>query len=274
MSRTVHEHRRSLAFNPTETRRQVRYRWRRSRPSGGRLYLGGSAERSARLTVLRSIPYRRTSSLISTPRSKYSWCNSAHRTTSSILPPQARSPRPTQGPATPGRLYPALNGVRFNRQRGVGFPPAPTPESGTLRLLWTCSTAEGERDVLAKIAEMSESDRAIAERLHAISKARAQPCRRERSIGWQISTKAHLVDRRRAEGVDRGMRQGSASSPIRRCPEYSPRRMARRTMCVMPPYRLAATFGVDYSLPARRCSRFGGGGLALPLRQRHQQTRA
>ena len=29
-------------------------------------------------------------------------------------------------------------------------------------------TADGERDVLAKIAEMQESDRAIAERLHAI----------------------------------------------------------------------------------------------------------
>ena len=33
--------------------------------------------------------------------------------------------------------------------------------------------AEGESDVLAKIAEMTESDRAIAERLHAIIKASA-----------------------------------------------------------------------------------------------------
>jgi uncharacterized protein YdhG (YjbR/CyaY superfamily) len=33
--------------------------------------------------------------------------------------------------------------------------------------------AEGERDVLAKIAEMSEPDRTIAERLHAIIKASA-----------------------------------------------------------------------------------------------------
>jgi uncharacterized protein YdhG (YjbR/CyaY superfamily) len=33
--------------------------------------------------------------------------------------------------------------------------------------------AEGERDVLEKIAEMQESDRAIAERLHAIVKANA-----------------------------------------------------------------------------------------------------
>jgi uncharacterized protein YdhG (YjbR/CyaY superfamily) len=33
--------------------------------------------------------------------------------------------------------------------------------------------ADGERDVLAKIAEMQESDRAIAERLHAIVKANA-----------------------------------------------------------------------------------------------------
>ncbi|MDQ3553436.1 MAG: DUF1801 domain-containing protein, partial [Chloroflexota bacterium] len=33
--------------------------------------------------------------------------------------------------------------------------------------------AEGESDVLAKIAEMPESDRAMAERLHAIIKASA-----------------------------------------------------------------------------------------------------
>jgi uncharacterized protein YdhG (YjbR/CyaY superfamily) len=33
--------------------------------------------------------------------------------------------------------------------------------------------ADGERDVLAKIAEMPESDRAIAERLHALIKASA-----------------------------------------------------------------------------------------------------
>jgi len=33
--------------------------------------------------------------------------------------------------------------------------------------------ADGERDVLAKIAEMPESDRAIAERIHAIVKANA-----------------------------------------------------------------------------------------------------
>src|SRR5690348_3075630 len=35
------------------------------------------------------------------------------------------------------------------------------------------SKADGESDVLAKIAEMPESDRAIAERLHAIIKASA-----------------------------------------------------------------------------------------------------
>jgi uncharacterized protein YdhG (YjbR/CyaY superfamily) len=33
--------------------------------------------------------------------------------------------------------------------------------------------ADGERDVLAKIAEMAESDRAMAERLHALVKASA-----------------------------------------------------------------------------------------------------
>jgi len=33
--------------------------------------------------------------------------------------------------------------------------------------------ADGERDVLAKIAEMSETDRAMAERLHALIKASA-----------------------------------------------------------------------------------------------------
>ena len=33
--------------------------------------------------------------------------------------------------------------------------------------------ADGERDVLAKIAEMPKADRAMAERLHAIVKARA-----------------------------------------------------------------------------------------------------
>ncbi|MBF6163652.1 DUF1801 domain-containing protein [Streptomyces gardneri] len=33
--------------------------------------------------------------------------------------------------------------------------------------------ADGEKDVLAKIAEMSESDRAMAERLHAVVKASA-----------------------------------------------------------------------------------------------------
>ena len=35
------------------------------------------------------------------------------------------------------------------------------------------SRAEGERDLLAKIAEMSEPDRAMAERLHAIIKSSA-----------------------------------------------------------------------------------------------------
>jgi uncharacterized protein YdhG (YjbR/CyaY superfamily) len=35
--------------------------------------------------------------------------------------------------------------------------------------------ADGERDVLAKIAEMPEPDRAMAERLHAIIKANAPP---------------------------------------------------------------------------------------------------
>ena len=35
------------------------------------------------------------------------------------------------------------------------------------------ATTDGEADVLAKIAEMPESDRAIAERLHAIVKATA-----------------------------------------------------------------------------------------------------
>jgi uncharacterized protein YdhG (YjbR/CyaY superfamily) len=35
------------------------------------------------------------------------------------------------------------------------------------------SKAEGEKDVLAKIAEMPEADRVIAERLHAIIKANA-----------------------------------------------------------------------------------------------------
>ncbi len=34
-------------------------------------------------------------------------------------------------------------------------------------------TADGERDVLAKIAEMPEPDRALAERLHALVKASA-----------------------------------------------------------------------------------------------------
>src|SRR6266508_2948446 len=35
------------------------------------------------------------------------------------------------------------------------------------------SKADGERDLLAKIAEMPESDRAMAERIHAIVKASA-----------------------------------------------------------------------------------------------------
>ena len=35
------------------------------------------------------------------------------------------------------------------------------------------STADGERDLLAKIAEMSQPDRAMAERIHAIIKASA-----------------------------------------------------------------------------------------------------
>ena len=35
--------------------------------------------------------------------------------------------------------------------------------------------ADGERDVLAKIAEMAEADRAIAERVHAIVKQRPRP---------------------------------------------------------------------------------------------------
>src|SRR5207253_10457314 len=43
--------------------------------------------------------------------------------------------------------------------------------------------ADGEGDVLAKIAEMPEPDRAMAERLHAIINASRQPSRREPGTG-------------------------------------------------------------------------------------------
>jgi hypothetical protein len=44
--------------------------------------------------------------------------------------------------------------------------------------------ADGERDVLAKIAEMSEPDRAMAERLHAIIKASAPALSPRESARW------------------------------------------------------------------------------------------
>ena len=97
--------------------------------------------------------------------------------------------------------------------------------------------ADGESAVLAKIAEMSEPDRAMGERLHAIIKASAQPSRRGSGTGCprmprtarsSASSKArevqnevrdvrlhapgeprrrrHVADRLRAEGVDRRRR--------------------------------------------------------------------
>src|SRR5204863_3187520 len=44
---------------------------------------------------------------------------------------------------------------------------------GTARRGARAGKSDGERDVLAKIADMAESDRAMAERLHAIVKASA-----------------------------------------------------------------------------------------------------
>src|SRR5205809_2959660 len=43
--------------------------------------------------------------------------------------------------------------------------------------------ADGESAVLAKIAEMPETDRAMGERLHAIIKASARPSRRDSGTG-------------------------------------------------------------------------------------------
>ena len=45
------------------------------------------------------------------------------------------------------------------------------------------SKADGERDVLAKIAEMSEPDRGTANRLHEIIKTTRQPSRRKLGTG-------------------------------------------------------------------------------------------
>ena len=52
------------------------------------------------------------------PGTKCSRRNSAHRSTSSTPPSPARSPRPSQGPATPGRLYPTLKGGAISTGRG------------------------------------------------------------------------------------------------------------------------------------------------------------
>jgi hypothetical protein len=77
---------------------------------------------------LRSIPKRRASSLIGTPRTKCSRRNSAHRSTSSTPhPPVSIDQRSSQAHQPPGHLHPHPHkGCVFNRQRGVSFPPAPT----------------------------------------------------------------------------------------------------------------------------------------------------
>src|ERR687891_2189087 len=53
--------------------------------------------------------------------------------------------------------------------------------------------AEGERDVLAKIAEMPEPDRALAERLHAIVKASAPALSPKTWYGMPAYTKDDKV---------------------------------------------------------------------------------
>jgi hypothetical protein len=63
-----------------------------------------------RRTVMRSIPYRRASSLIPTPRTKCSRRNSAPRSASSTPPSLTRSQARIRGRPASGRLYPAIKG--------------------------------------------------------------------------------------------------------------------------------------------------------------------
>jgi hypothetical protein len=78
--------------------------------------------RSARLTVLRSIPYRRASSLIETSRTKCSPRNSAHLSTSSTPPSPSSITKTKPGSTDPRTPLPsAQRGCVFNRQKGGEF---------------------------------------------------------------------------------------------------------------------------------------------------------
>src|ERR1700676_2265792 len=86
--------------------------------------------------------------------------------------------------------------------------------------------ADGEGDVLAKIAEMPEPDRAMAERLHAIIKA-SQPSRREPGTGCprtprtamsSASSKARTSSRRDTRRSASATRRTSTKEPCGRSP--------------------------------------------------------
>src|SRR5437879_8686470 len=87
--------------------------------------------------------------------------------------------------------------------------------------------ADGEGDVLAKIAEMPEPDRAMAERLHAIIKAARQPSRREPGTGCprtprtamsSASSKARTSSRRGTRRSASATRRTSTKAPCGRSP--------------------------------------------------------
>ena len=78
------------------------------------------------------------------------------------------TPKSAKGPTATGKKFDGFT----DEERGAMKERAQELKSGARRGRGA-DKADGERDVLAKIAEMTEPDRAMAERLHAIIKASA-----------------------------------------------------------------------------------------------------
>jgi uncharacterized protein YdhG (YjbR/CyaY superfamily) len=88
---------------------------------------------------------------------------------------------------------PAKKGSRQSAKRTTGFTDEERAAMRERAREMKAGKADGESDVLAKIAEMSEPDRAMAERLHAIVKASAPDLSPKTWYGMPAYAKAGKV---------------------------------------------------------------------------------
>src|ERR1700722_16833462 len=85
----------------------------------------------------------------------------------------AQSKPPTKRTQRPAKAAAATSSKGFTDEERAAMKERARELKDDARRGAGAAKADGENDVLAKIAEMAESDRAMAERLHAIVKASA-----------------------------------------------------------------------------------------------------